>query len=94
MCPWNLSPRFARSVTGSLAAPVPPSPHVSPANAIMSPVMITGGTREASVGTGFGFLPGFVVDQHFKQRNRFARLLGVGYRLYRCLFDTRHAWRL
>jgi len=45
--------------------------------AIMSPVMITGGKTEASVGTGFGFLPGFVVDQHFKQRNRFGRLLGV-----------------
>ncbi len=45
--------------------------------AIMSPVMITGGRTEASVGTGFGFLPGFVVDQHFKQRNRFGRLLGV-----------------
>jgi len=45
--------------------------------AIMSPVMITGGISEASVGAGFGFLPGFVVDQHFQQRNRFARLLGV-----------------
>jgi cyanophycinase len=45
--------------------------------ALMSPVMITGGITEASVGTGFGFLPGFVVDQHFQQRNRFARLLGV-----------------
>jgi len=45
--------------------------------AIMSPVMITGGRTEASVGTGFGFLPGFVVDQHFKQRNRFSRLASV-----------------
>jgi cyanophycinase len=45
--------------------------------AIMSSVMITGGITEASVGTGFGFLPGFIVDQHFKQRNRFGRLTGV-----------------
>src|SRR5439155_23631415 len=45
--------------------------------AIMSPVVITGGKTEASVGTGFGFLPACVVDQHFKQRNRFGRLLGV-----------------
>lgn len=45
--------------------------------AIMSPLMITGGITEARVGTGFGFLPGFVIDQHFKQRNRFSRLVGV-----------------
>ncbi len=32
--------------------------------AIMSRVMITGGREKATVGTGFGFLPGTVVDQH------------------------------
>jgi cyanophycinase len=45
--------------------------------AIMSGVMITGGQTEASLGTGFDFLPGFVVDQHFVKRNRKGRLLGV-----------------
>ena len=32
--------------------------------ALMSRVMITGGRARATVGTGFGFLPGTVVDQH------------------------------
>jgi cyanophycinase len=45
--------------------------------AIMSRVMITGGRDEATVGTGFGFLPGVVVDQHALRRNRVKRLLGV-----------------
>ncbi|QEH33095.1 Cyanophycinase [Aquisphaera giovannonii] len=45
--------------------------------AIMSRVMITGGRRRATVGTGFGFLPGVVVDQHALRRNRIPRLLGV-----------------
>ena len=45
--------------------------------AIMSRVMITGGQARATVGTGFGFLPGAVVDQHALRRNRINRLLGV-----------------
>ena len=45
--------------------------------AIMSRVMITGGQARATLGTGFGFLPGAVVDQHALRRNRINRLLGV-----------------
>jgi cyanophycinase len=45
--------------------------------AIMSRVMITGGQEKATVGTGFGFLPGTVIDQHALKRNRVNRLLGV-----------------
>jgi cyanophycinase len=45
--------------------------------AIMSRVMITGGQDKATIGTGFGFLPGAVVDQHALRRNRVNRLLGV-----------------
>jgi cyanophycinase len=45
--------------------------------ALMSRVMITGGQGKASVGTGFDFLPGAVVDQHALRRNRINRLLGV-----------------
>jgi cyanophycinase len=45
--------------------------------AVMSSVMITGGNPEAEVDTGFGFLPGAVVDQHLMKRNRVPRLLGV-----------------
>jgi cyanophycinase len=45
--------------------------------AIMSRVMITGGRGKATIGTGFGFLPGAVVDQHSLKRNRVNRLLGV-----------------
>ena len=45
--------------------------------AIMSRVMITGGQEKATVGTGFGFLSGAVVDQHALKRNRVNRLLGV-----------------
>lgn len=45
--------------------------------AIMTNPMITGGNPEAKTGPGFGFLPGFVVDQHFTQRNRKPRLQGV-----------------
>jgi cyanophycinase len=44
---------------------------------IMSSVMITGGNPSARVGEGFGLLPGVVIDQHFSQRNRLDRLLGV-----------------
>jgi cyanophycinase len=45
--------------------------------AIMSRVMITGGQERAGVATGFGFLPGTVVDQHALRRNRLNRLAGV-----------------
>lgn len=45
--------------------------------AIMSRVMITGGSELARSGPGFGFLPGAVVDQHFLARNREARLVGL-----------------
>jgi cyanophycinase len=45
--------------------------------AVMSDVMIRYGNPIAEVGPGFGLLRGFVVDQHFAQRNRLARLLGV-----------------
>ena len=54
--------------------------------AIMTEVMITGdrrpandstAPREATLGRGFGFLPSAVADQHFTQRNRQPRLVGV-----------------
>jgi cyanophycinase len=45
--------------------------------AVMSQVMILGGNPHAVIGTGFGFLPGVVVDQHFQNRHRLDRLLGV-----------------
>jgi cyanophycinase len=45
--------------------------------AVMTRVMIAGGTADARLGEGFGFLPGMVVDQHFLRRNRLGRLLGV-----------------
>jgi cyanophycinase len=45
--------------------------------AVMSEVMITGGRKKPSVGTGFGFLPGVIIDQHFIKRNRFSRLCQV-----------------
>jgi cyanophycinase len=45
--------------------------------ALMSKVMITGGQAKATVGTGFGFIPGVVVDQHALRRSRLNRLLGV-----------------
>jgi cyanophycinase len=44
---------------------------------IMGSLMITGGNPAARVGEGLGLLPGVVVDQHFSQRNRLSRLLGV-----------------
>jgi cyanophycinase len=43
----------------------------------MSAVMIEGGNPTAVVGTGLGLLPGVVIDQHFLNRNRLDRLLGV-----------------
>ena len=45
--------------------------------AVMSDVMITGGRKKPSVGRGFGFLPGVIIDQHFIKRNRFSRLRRV-----------------
>lgn len=42
--------------------------------ACMSLVMIAGGNPEPELATGFGFLHGLVVDQHFGQRNRLPRL--------------------
>jgi cyanophycinase len=45
--------------------------------AVMSALMITGGTDSASVGDGFGLISGVVVDQHFWNRRRLNRLLGV-----------------
>ena len=45
--------------------------------AVMSDLMIRSGNPVAVVGEGFGFLRGVVVDQHFHERNRLARLVGV-----------------
>lgn len=42
--------------------------------AIMSPAMIAGGRTEPILADGFGFLPGTIVDQHFRKRNREERL--------------------
>ena len=45
--------------------------------AVMTDLMIAGGKDKAETADGFGFLPGFVVDQHFVARKRQARLEGV-----------------
>jgi cyanophycinase len=45
--------------------------------AVMGLPMIAGGKDRAKLGTGFGFLPGGIVDQHFLKRNRANRLLNV-----------------
>jgi cyanophycinase len=45
--------------------------------AVMSSLMIVGGTVEAEIGTGLGLLPEVVIDQHFHNRNRLQRLLSV-----------------
>jgi cyanophycinase len=52
---------------------------------VMSSVMITGGNPQARVGTGFGLLPDVVIDQHFENRNRQKRLLGVLAQYPNCL---------
>ena len=39
--------------------------------------MITGGNPQARVGAGLGLLPDVVIDQHFENRKRQQRLLGV-----------------
>ncbi len=44
---------------------------------VMSDIMITGGNPRARVGQGFGLLPNVVIDQHFQNRKRRRRLLGV-----------------
>ena len=43
--------------------------------AIMSRHMIADGRTEPLMSTGFGFLPGTIVDQHFRKRNRQDRLM-------------------
>jgi cyanophycinase len=45
--------------------------------AVMGGLMIRGGYPRAEEGSGFGLLPGVVVDQHFSNRHRMPRLLGV-----------------
>ncbi len=45
--------------------------------AVMSEVMIEGGSPIAQVGRGFGFVTSAVCDQHFLKRSRINRLLGV-----------------
>jgi cyanophycinase len=52
---------------------------------VMSAVMITGGNPQARIGTGFGLLPDVVIDQHFENRRRQNRLLGVLSQCPRCL---------
>jgi cyanophycinase len=44
---------------------------------VMSSVMITGGNPQVRVGTGFGLVPDVVIDQHFQNRQRQQRLLGL-----------------
>ena len=45
--------------------------------AVMTDLMIAGGADTAQLADGFGFLPGFVTDQHFVARKRATRLEGV-----------------
>jgi cyanophycinase len=52
---------------------------------VMSAVMITGGNPQARVSKGFGLLPDVVIDQHFRNRQRQRRLLGVLEKYPRCL---------
>lgn len=52
---------------------------------IMSKIMITGGNPNATFAEGFGFLPNVVIDQHFQNRKRQNRLLGVLKKNPRCL---------
>ncbi|MBS0204955.1 MAG: cyanophycinase [Planctomycetes bacterium] len=42
--------------------------------AIMSHTMIAGGRNEPIISEGFGFLPGTIIDQHFRKRDREGRL--------------------
>ena len=51
---------------------------ISAGAAVMSQVMIRDGSNhEAVVGPGFGLIDGAIIDQHFSQRGRYARLLGL-----------------
>ena len=43
--------------------------------AIMSRNMIADGRTEPMMSTGLGFMPGVIVDQHFRKRNRLERLM-------------------
>jgi len=43
----------------------------------MSSLMIVGGTENAVIGDGFGLVSNVVIDQHFWNRRRLNRLLGV-----------------
>jgi len=45
--------------------------------AVQSRLMIASGRTEAVISTGFDLLPGTVIDQHFSQRSRIGRLMGV-----------------
>lgn len=45
--------------------------------AIQSKLMIASGNPKAVLKTGFDLLPGSVIDQHFRRRNRKPRLMGV-----------------
>ena len=42
--------------------------------AVMSARMIVGGVDDPQFGEGFGVLPNVIIDQHFAQKNRIARL--------------------
>ena len=48
--------------------------HAAPARPSSRKTMIAGGQIEPKMGTGFDFLPGAIIDQHFKARNRQNRL--------------------
>lgn len=52
---------------------------------VLSAIMITGGNPQAHVGQGFDLLPNVVIDQHFQNRKRQKRLLGVLANHPRCL---------
>jgi len=45
--------------------------------AVMSEVMIAGGNPDPVLETGLGFLPGYIIDQHFTQRGRMPRLVNA-----------------
>ncbi|MCC6782920.1 MAG: cyanophycinase [Planctomycetes bacterium] len=45
--------------------------------AIQSKVMIAGGNPEPQIGTGLDLLPGAIIDQHFRARQREARLVAA-----------------
>lgn len=45
--------------------------------AIASRVMIAGGEEQPLLSTGFDLLPGSIIDQHFKQRDRTGRLVAA-----------------